>query len=285
MLMDGLIAGLIMGGILSLPVLGVAVIYGITGIPNFAIGVIGVFGGFVTWYFLSTSPELAIIIGLVVCFAVGYVVQRVLLTPISERGGDSTQFFIVTVSLGFVFEGLLRAFSPRPNISITLPRLGTVSVGGISVEGFKLVALVFALVTLVIIRFAEEHTESGKSWQATSQNLKLAKLVGIRTTRVFGMASGLGCALACIGAIFWGSLYNLDLSSGWDLGFMGFIIAVVGGIGNIWGGIISALLIGMVMSFSGFLLGGTWQSVILYGIVIFVLIVAPKGILGSERSL
>jgi branched-chain amino acid transport system permease protein len=66
---------------------------------------------------------------------------------------------------------------------------------------------------------------------------------------------------------------------------MGFIIAVVGGIGNIWGGIISALVIGMVMSFSGYFLGGMWQSVILYGIVILVLILAPKGILGSERSL
>jgi branched-chain amino acid transport system permease protein len=285
MLMEGLIAGLIMGGILSLPVLGVAVIYGITGIPNFAIGVIGVFGGFITWYFLSTDVVFAIVIGLTVCFVVGYAMQRVLLTPISERGGDSNQFFIITVSLGFVFEGLLRAFSPRPNISIVLPRLGTVNIGGISIQGFKLVALLFGLLVLVLIRIAEKHTEGGKAWQATSQNLKLAKLMGIRTTQVFSMASGLGCALSCAGAIFWGSLYNLDLSSGWDLGFMGFIIAVVGGIGNIWGGIISAFFIGIVMSFSGFLLGGMWQSVILYGIVILVLIVAPKGILGNERSL
>jgi branched-chain amino acid transport system permease protein len=79
-------------------------------------------------------------------------------------------------------------------------------------------------------------------------------------------------------------LYNLTLLSGWDLGFTGFIIAVVGGIGNIWGGIISAMIMGMVMSFSGYLLGGYWQSVILYFIVILVLIIAPKGILGSERS-
>ena len=54
MLLNGLITGLIMGGILSLPVLGVAVIYGITGIPNFAIGVIGVFGGFIVWFFLMS---------------------------------------------------------------------------------------------------------------------------------------------------------------------------------------------------------------------------------------
>ena len=285
MILNGIITGLIMGGILSLPVLGVAVIYGITGIPNFAIGVIGVFGGFVTWYFLSFNMGLAILIGVVVCFFVGVVLQRILLTPISEKGGDSTLFFILTVSVGFVFEGLIRAVFPRPNIALALPRIGTMNLGGVTVEGFKIFALLFAIGTLIIIRIAEEHTEVGKCWQATSQNLKLAKFVGIKTSQVFSIASGVGCALACVGAIFWGALYNLDLSSGWDLGFLGFIIAVVGGIGNIWGGIISALIMGMVMSFSGYLLGGMWQSVILYFIVILVLIIAPKGILGSERSL
>ncbi len=285
MILNGIITGLIMGGILSLPVLGVAVIYGITGVPNFAIGVIGVFGGFLTWYFLSFNMGLAILIGVVVCFIVGVVLQRILLTPISEMGGDSTLFFILTVSVGFVFEGLIRAFFPRPNIALELPRIGTMNLGGVTVEGFKIFALLFAIGTLIIIRIAEEHTEVGKCWQATSQNLKLAKFVGIKTSQVFSIASGIGCALACVGAIFWGALYNLDLSSGWNLGFLGFIIAVVGGIGNIWGGIISALIMGMVMSFSGYLLGGMWQSVILYFIVILVLIIAPKGILGSERSL
>jgi len=285
MLLNGTITGLIMGGILSLPVLGVAVIYGITGIPNFAIGIIGVFGGFLTWYFLSFNIGFAILIGVVACFAIGYIIQTVLLTPISERGGDSTLFFIITISLGFVFEGIIRSIFPRPNISLELPRIGTITIAGVTVEYFKVFALVFALGTLVAIRLLEEHTEIGKSWQATSQNLKLAKLVGIKTGRVFSIASGLGCALACVGAIFWGALYNLTLLSGWDLGFTGFIIAVVGGIGNIWGGIISAMIMGMVMSFSGYLLGGMWQSVILYFIVILVLIIAPKGILGSERSL
>lgn len=285
MLLQGTITGLIMGGILSLPVLGVAVIYGITGIPNFAIGTIGVFGGFIIWYFFSMDVGTAIAIGVIICFVIGYFIQRILLTPISEKGGDSTLFFIITVSLGFVFEGLVRAIFPRPNISISLPRIGIINIAGYKVEGFRIIALIFAVATLVFLRFMEEYTRWGKSWQATSQNLKLSKLVGINTNQVFSIASGLGCALSCIGAIFWGALYNLTVLSGWELGFMGFIIAVVGGIGNIWGGLISALIMGMVMSFSGFFLGGMWQSVVLYGIVILVLIIAPKGILGSERSL
>lgn len=286
MILNGLITGLIMGGILSLPVLGVAVIYGITGIPNFAIGVIGVFGGFVTWYFLPYNMVLAIVAGLITCFSIGYILQPILLTPISEkRGGDSTLFFIVTVSLGFVFEGLTRAIFPRPSISLTLPRMGQVSIAGVTADGIKFFALFFALSTLVAIRILVKYTKTGKSWLATSQNLKLAKLVGINTNQVFNIASGIGCALGCAGAIFWGSLYNLNVMTGWDLGFFGFIIAIVGGIGNIWGGIISAFIIGMVMSFSGYFLGGNWQSVILYGIVIVVLIIAPRGILGSESSL
>ena len=63
------------------------------------------------------------------------------------------------------------------------------------------------------------------------------------------------------------------------------ILAVVGGIGNIWGGMLSAMLMGLILSYSGYFLDGNWQSVILYAIVILVLIVSPKGILGSERSL
>ncbi len=285
MFLSGLINGIIMGGILSLPVLGVAVVYGITGVPNFAIGLIGVIGGYTTWYFMDASLPVAILIGVAVCFPVGYLLQTILLTPLSKRGGDATLFFLITVSLGFVFQGLIPVIFPKMSVSIALPRLGVVSVGGISADGVKFVALGVAVGTLILIRFLEKHTKVGKQLQATSQNLKLANLVGINTNLVFGVAHGLGCSLAAVGAIFWGSLYSLDPSTGWQLGFIGFIIAVIGGIGNIWGGLLSALLMGLVMSFAGYFLGGVWQNVILYTIVILVLIISPRGILGSERSI
>lgn len=285
MIVNGIIGGLIMGGILSLPVLGVAVVYGITGVPNFAIGLIGVMGGFTTWMFFKQNMALAIFIGIGMCFPIGYFLQRLILTPMSKKGADSTLFFLVTISLGFVFQGLIRNIYPQLTIGLTLPRLGVINLGGVALDGIKFIALIFAILLLVIIRLLEQHTKAGKSLQATSQNLKLATLFGINTKLVFSLAHGLGCALAGVGAIFWGSLYNLDLNTGWELGFVGFIVAVIGGIGNIWGGMISALIMGMVLSFSGYLLGGVWQSVMLYGIVILVLIVAPRGILGSERSL
>lgn len=285
MIINGIITGLIMGGILSLPVLGVALVYGITGIPNFGIGVIGTLGGFIIWSLTPYNLPLAVFIGVGICFPIGYFLQTILLTPISVKGGDTTLFMIITISIGFVFEGLIRVSFPRAIISIDFPRLGSIAIGGITAEGFKFLALFFGIGALVAMRLLEQHTKAGLSLQATSQNLKLATLIGINTKRVFSVAHGIGCCLTCIGAIFWGALYNLTVTTGWYLAFTGFIIAVVGGIGNIWGGMISALVMGMVMSFSGYLLGGMWQSVILYGIVILVLIIAPRGILGSERSL
>jgi len=134
------------------------------------------------------------------------------------------------------------------------------------------------------LRVVERYTRAGKSWRATSQNLRLAQVVGVNTNKAFSIASGLGCMLAALGAIIWGSLYNLSLNSGFDLTFLGYIIAVVGGIGNILGGMLAALLVGLVLSFSAYIASGSWQSVILYGIAMVTLIVAPKGILGSERS-
>ena len=285
-LLNGIITGIIMGGILSLPVLGIAVVYGITGVPNFAIGLIGVIGGFTTWYFTGDlGLPLAILIGVAVCFPIGFLLQSILLTPLSKKGGDATLFFVITVSMGLVFQGLILIVFPKASVSIALPRLGAITIGGVSADGVKFIALGVAVVTLIVIRLMEKYTKVGKELQATSQNLKLANLIGINTSLIFAIAHGIGCSLAAIGGIFWGSLYSLDPSTGWSIGFTGYIIAVIGGIGNIWGGLISALIMGFVMSFAGYYLGGVWQSVILYVIVILVLIIRPKGILGSERAI
>ena len=285
MILSGLVNGFIMGGILSLPVLGVAVVYGITGVPNFAIGLIGVIGGYTTWFFAQDyGLPVGILVGVGICFPIGFLLQTLILTPLSKRGADSTLFFLITVSFGLVFQGVIPITFPKLSISIALPRLGALTVGGVAADGVRFVALAAAVGILVLIRFLEKNTKAGKQLQATSQNLKLANLAGINTSLVFGVAHGVGCSLAAVGAIFWGSLYSLDPSTGWHLGFIGFIIAVIGGIGNIWGGLLSALIMGLVMSFAGYFFGGVWQSVILYTIVILVLILSPKGILGSERS-
>lgn len=285
MFLDGLINGVLMAGIVALPVLGIAVIYGMTGIINFAVGGIGVFSAFLTWYLLPYNTALAVIAGLTLGFVLGYLIQALLLTPLSaKRGGDLNLFFLITNNVGLIFVGLTRVIFPRPNIGIPLPRLGTLNIFGVQTSGLKFLALFIALGSLLLLRLVERYTRVGKAWRATSQNLRLAQIVGINTNQAFNIASGLGCMLSAFGAIMWGSLYNLSLNSGFDLTFLGYIIAVVGGIGNIFGGILAALLIGLVLSFSAYMASGSWQSVILYGIAITTLIVAPKGILGSERS-
>lgn len=285
MILDGLINGLVIGGAMSLNVLGIVVIYGITGVVNFAIGTLGVFAAFLTWQLSSFNLWVALPSGIGAGALLGYILQRLFITPISERwGGGLVFFFIVTNLIGMVFAGLTRVIFPRPNISINLPQLGSIPLGGTTVSGLKILALMFALTTLVALKLMEEHSDIGKSWKATSQNLKLAKLMGVNTQRAFNMASAIGIGLAAAGAILWGAVYNLNVGSGFDLTFTGYIIAVVGGIGNIWGGILAAFLMGLVRSFSAHFVGGNWQSVILYTIAILVLIIAPKGILGSERS-
>jgi branched-chain amino acid transport system permease protein len=275
-----------MAGIVALPVLGIAVIYGMTGIINFAVGGIGVFSAFITWQLLPYNMALAILAGLAAGFALGYAIQATLLTPLSaRRGGDLNLFFLITNNVGLIFVGLTRVVFPRPNIGLPLPRLGTITILGVQTSGLKFLALFIAIGSLLLLRVVERYTRVGKSWRATSQNLRLAQLVGVNTSQAFNIASGLGCMLAAFGAIIWGSLYNLTLNSGFDLTFLGYIIAVVGGIGNILGGMVAALIVGLALSFSAYIASGSWQSVILYGIAMFTLIVAPKGILGSERSI
>ena len=284
--MQGLIMGIILGGVLSLHVLGIALIYGITGVPNFSIGVFGLLGGFITWYFLPYNWIVAILIAIGICFALGYIMQYFLLSPLAKkRGNDLNLFFIVTISLGLIVTGLIRTIFPRIHISLHLPTIGIYTIAGIRLGGLRLFALVFSILILVALRLLQKYTNIGKAWSAISQNLRLSLLIGINERLFFALASAIGFSLACMGAIIWGALYDLHLMSGWEFTCLGYIIAVVGGIGNIWGGMIAAIIMGIIMGVSGYFLGGVWQSIILYGIVMIILIVSPRGIMGYEKAI
>jgi branched-chain amino acid transport system permease protein len=283
--MGGIITGVIIGGVLSLPVMGVALVYGVSGILNYAIATIGTFGVFVTWMLrpsLGTVPS--IMAGLLSSFALGFGLQRFILNPvIRKKGIDLTLFFIITFGVATVVSGLTKILFPRPTISIELPKVGTLLMAGAAVDVSKVIGVIIAVAVLFGIWIVELTTKTGKAWVATSQNLKMAKLVGINVELVFSLVSGIGHALGFVGALFWAVLYNLTVNTGWDLCFLGYIIAIVGGIGNVWGGMISALIMGIVISLAGYWLGGMWQSVLLYGILLVILIIAPRGILGKER--
>jgi branched-chain amino acid transport system permease protein len=286
MILQGIVTGIIIGGVLSLPVMGVALIYGVTGILNYSIATIGTFGVFVTWMLWSSVGIIpAILAGLLTSFVLGFGIQEFLLNPLIKRkGNDLTLFFIITFGIATVVSGLTKIIFPRPTISIELPKIGTLFIANVAVDISKVIAIGIALAVLLLMRILEMATKTGKSWVATSQNLKMSKLVGINVEFVFSLVSGIGYALGFIGALFWGVLYNLTVITGWDLCFLGYIIAVVGGIGNVLGGVISALIMGIVISFAGYWLGGMWQSVVLYVILLAILIITPKGILRSERS-
>lgn len=283
--MTGIVTGIIIGGVLSLPVMGVALIYGVTGILNYSIATAGTFGVFVTWLLVpSIGMMAAIIVGLGVSFLLGLATQRFLLNPIiRKKGNDLTLFFIITFGIATVLSGLTKILFPRPTISIEVPKIATLTVGDVGVDLSKLIGVLIAVGVLLGIWVMELRTRTGKAWVATSQNLKMAKLVGINVDTVFSLVSGIGHGLGYIGALFWAILYNLTVNTGWDLCFLGYIIAIVGGIGNVWGGMASALIMGIVISFAGYWLGGMWQSVVLYGILLAILTISPKGIFGRER--
>lgn len=283
--MAGIISGIIIGGVLSLSVMGVALIYGVTGILNYSIATIGTFGVFVTWMLRpSIGMAPSILVGLLTSFILGFGSQQLLLNPIiRKKGNNLTLFFIITFGIATVLSGLTKVLFPRPTISIDIPKIGTLLISNVAVDVSKLIGVLIALGVLLSIWIMESKTKTGKAWVATSQNLKMAKLVGINVELVFSLVSGIGHGLGFIGALFWAILYNLTVNTGWDLCFLGYIIAIVGGIGNIWGGMGSALIMGIVISFAGYWVGGMWQSVVLYGILLAILTISPKGIFGKER--
>jgi branched-chain amino acid transport system permease protein len=285
LLVDGLLNGLILGGIYAFTVLGVAFIYGISGIPQFAVGSVGVFSGFLVWFLEpKIGTTLAILTVLLVCFIMGFLLQALLLNPIRRRGGDFNTFFLITFSIAIILTGVTLRFFPQSRISIYIPTI-YFTIAGLWLDVLKILGILSAIVILLFIYVLTEYTDTGKCWKATSQNPELAELLGVNTDLVFSIISGIGFVFGAFTGILWGALYNLTPEEGYSLTFTGFIIAVVGGIGNIWGGFISALLMGIVISFAGLLIGGMWQFVILYLVFVIMLLLFPQGVLRSERSI
>jgi len=286
MVLQSLISGVFIGGILALPVMGVALIYGVTGILNYSIAVIGTFGVFVSWTLVGHGLLVAVLGGIAVSFGLGFGLQQFIFNPLIERkGNDLTLFFIVTFGVATIVAGFTKVVFARPTISFQLPGTTFLTLEGVPINPQRLLAVCIAIGFLVLIWIFQKTTRTGRSLRATSQNLRMAKLVGVNVFLVYAVVSGIGVFLAFVGAFFWGALYNVTVSTGWDLTFYGYIIAIVGGIGNVWGGMLAAIVMGEVIAFAGNTVGGSWQSVVVYAVLFLILVVAPRGLLGSERSI
>ena len=280
--------GISTGALYALVALGIVVIYKATKVVNFAHGEMFMLGGFFAYTFhvmlgWPYLPSFALAVAL--AFGVGIAVDRVAFRPLMQRQ-TLVSVLLVMIGLSFVLKGVARWLWGGKGDYLTFPPLISpepLSFAGIMVMSQQLVVLGAACAVMVAFALFFKFTRAGRFMQATADNPKAAKLVGLRIDRVYMYTFGVGSAVAAAAAVLMAPLTLLYPDIGFMLFIKAFAAAVLGGLTSIPGAVVGGFLIGIIEQLAAGYLHTAMQEVAAFIVIMIVMIFIPTGLFGLGR--
>ncbi len=279
-----LVNGLLLGGIYAAVGVGFSLTWGVLNIINIAHGATVMLGAYVTFFLFSTfgiDPFLSIPVSMALLFLLGYVLQRFLINRVIPYGVFMTLVLTFGISI-FLIDMALFAFSGDYR-SVTPAYAGAgLNLGGVILPYQRMGVFAVSLALVGGLNFFLGRSKMGRAIRATALNRESAQLVGVNIFQIYAITFGIGAAMA--GAA--GSLLSTTVTITPVLGntFIGksFVIATLGGLGTVQGALIGGLLLGLVESVGGNVLGSSYQQAIGFAILVGILIFRPEGIIGKQ---
>lgn len=280
-----IINGLSAGGMYALVAIGYTMVYGIAKMINFAHGEIIMVGAYLTYVAMSMlgMPVIvAIVMSIAGCAILGVVTEKVAYKPLRNSG--SLSVLITAIGVSYLLQNLFLILFG--SAAITFPNFlpsGQIVVAGLSISYVSLLSLVLTGVCTVILLFFINKTKLGKAMRAVSEDKGAAELMGINVNHTISMTFAIGSGLGAIAGIIYGLSYSLiNPYLGAMLGIKAFIAAVLGGIGSVPGAMVGGLIIGVAEAFTVSYISSTFSDAVVFGILIFILLVKPAGLFGKN---
>ncbi|TAM59766.1 branched-chain amino acid ABC transporter permease [bacterium] len=281
-----LAAGVLLGGVYALISIGLTLIFGVMRIVNFAHGEFLMVGMYLSYYLVTAAhmnPYLALIVVAPGLYLFGLLVEMTVIKPTVGQS-DVVQVF-ATVGLSIVLQAAaLMAFSANVmglNLPITnaLLHLGWLTIGVPQVLAFVAAMLVAAALFAFLGR-----TDVGRAIRATAQDRSAAALMGIDVPAIYRLTFALGTAMTGLAGALLMPIYSVSPDVGTQFVLVAFVVVVLGGMGSVSGALVGGLLIGIVETFSGFVIDPQWKAAIYFIIFLIVLVVRPAGLFGIRGS-
>jgi branched-chain amino acid transport system permease protein len=296
--------GLTNGAVYALVALGYTLVYGILELINFAHGDVFMLGGMISGTFLishslfgltqgaSTSTLVPAIIGtlaiaMIGCGLINATIEFVAYRPL--RGAPRLAPLITAIGVSFILQNVAIAWKGPGYVAIpnVLPRGDVFSIHGVTYTWEKLIVVVVTIPVLLALLWLVLKTRQGKAMRATAQDRDAAAMMGINVNRTisftFLIAGALAGAAGLLYALYFG---QVRYDTGFQLGLIAFTAAVLGGIGNLPGAVLGALLIGFIQAYNEGLTwhmpGSDWTQSIVFSILILILVFRPEGLLGER---
>ena len=274
--------GLTTGAVYALIALGLTLIYGVLHIINFAHGAALMLALYAV-YLLKTrfgiDPYLALPLVVAGMFGFGYALQRGIVNRAGH--GRDENILLVTLGLAIVMENAALLVFKSDTRTIETPyTLTTVAIGPAMIALPKLVAFAGALAASALLLWVVKRTDLGRAIRAVAKEKQGAKLMGIDVDHVYAMCFGIGFACLGAAACFLLPAYYVNPQVGAGFVPIAFTIVVLGGMGSFAGALLGGLLIGVVQSLGGLVLGESLGQIGIFAIFIVVLLFRPQGLFG-----
>jgi len=225
---------------------------------------------------------LAIAIGILAAALLGIAVERLFIRPLLSHETAQIDTLFITLGLSIVIEnGMLLLWGSQPKYFESSLQ-GVVEFSGVILSIDRLITMVAAAVVFLVLHVLATRTRIGKSVLATAQNPEAARIIGIPVDRVRLMAFAVGCGLAGLGGVLWGTIYSVSYLTGGTFLILSFVLVVMSGPGNITGILICSLLLGMTESVAGAFFDPKWQRLAVMLVFIAIIVRRPQG-LGTGR--
>src|SRR5262245_32336841 len=280
-----------LGGTYALLALGLAVVFSILGMINFAHGALMTLTGYALVFAgLAGLPfGIAAPVAILVAMVSAVILERVAFRPVRRASGATMLLtsFAIAVLLQLAFQLFI---STRPQI-VQLPALLTtaVDIGGVSIGVNRLISIAVAAIVLVSLNLFLRRTTIGLAMRAAAEDFDITRLMGIRADRVIATAFALSGLLAAIAAVLWiAQRSSVDPMMGLIPVLKAFIATTLGGLGSLWGAVMGGLLLGAIEIYLAAYLPESvmpFHDAVTLGIVILVLVLRPQGLVGPTREL
>ena len=282
-----IINGISIGSVYALMAVGYSLVYSIMNFSNFAHGGVIMLGAYMGFFALSVFAlpfPIALIVSAVGAGAIAIALERIAYSPLRKRNAPFLYFIISAMGASIFLENLVIAtigpnFKTYPKIISQEPIL----IGEIALGRLDIMMFLISTVSLAMLLFFIEKTRTGMAIRATAYNLRASALMGVNTDSIIFIVFGLGGALAGIAGVLFGMKYTVYPQIGF-ITTKAFIAAVFGGLGSLTGAVVGALLLGIIETLTAGYLSSQLRDLIAFGLLIFILVVRPMGIMGKMNE-
>jgi len=281
-----LLLGLINGSFYALLSLGLAVIFGMLNIINFAHGaqyMMGAFVAFLALQYLGLNYWVALLVAPIVVGAVGVVIERLFLQWLYRL--DHLYGLLLTFGLALIIEGTFRNYFGSSGLPYRVPDAltGGYNLGFMFLPLYRAWVIVFSLTICLVTWFVIERTKLGAYLRAATENPVLVNAFGVNVPRMITLTYGFGVGLAALAGVMAAPIYNVSPQMGAELIIVVFAVVVIGGMGSIMGAIVTGFGLGIVEGLTKVFFPEASNTVI-FVIMALVLLVRPAGLFGRSGA-